>query len=48
LSLDGYEAYHRRFWAKVFPFMAAAGLQRSSKLAEVSGGGNTGSIMVSP
>jgi hypothetical protein len=30
-----------RSWAKGFPFMAAAGLQWSSKPADESGGGNT-------
>jgi hypothetical protein len=42
LSSDGCEAWYRRHLAKGLPFMAVAGLQRSSKLADVSGGGNTG------
>jgi hypothetical protein len=33
--------WYRWFWVKGFPFMAAVGLQRSSKPADVSGGGNT-------
>jgi hypothetical protein len=41
-SSDGCEARYRRYLTKGFPFMAAVGLQRSSKLAELFGGGNTG------
>jgi hypothetical protein len=41
-SSDGCEARYRRYLTKGFPFMVAAGLQWSSKLAEVFGGGNTG------
>jgi hypothetical protein len=41
-NLDGCEARYRRYLAKGFPFMVAAGLQRSSNLAEVSGVDNTG------
>jgi hypothetical protein len=41
-NLDGCAAWYWWHWAKVFPFMAAVGLQRSSKPAGVSGVGNTG------
>jgi hypothetical protein len=48
VELGWMRARYRCYLAKGFPFMAAAGLQRSFKPAEVYGGGNMGSTMVSP
>jgi hypothetical protein len=46
-SSDGGEAWHWRYLAKGFPFMAAAGLQRSSKPAEYPTMATRGSTVVS-